>query len=134
MTFNLTATEKGRHTELLAQTALLANGWTVLEPIAAEPFDLAITKIGSRKTHYVQVKTSFRRKEKRYAGEYVVVRGSKGNGDVYKKDEVDYFVTVVDNDVYIFPNQEKSEYWVKKEHVDVKWTKLRTEIKGGNVD
>ena len=125
MTFNLmTATEKGKYTELLAQTALLANGWTVLEPIAAEPFDLAITKIRSRKTYYVQVKTSFRRNEERYNGEYVVVRGTKGNGDVYSIDEVDYFVTSVDNDVYMFPNGEKSEYWVKSKNVDKVWTRL----------
>src|SRR5699024_12757650 len=101
----MTATEKGKYTELLAQTALLANGWTVLESSAAEPFDLAITKIGSRKTYYVQVKTSFRRNEERYNGEYVVVRGTKSDVDVYSMDEVDYYFTYLGNDVCTRQNE-----------------------------
>src|SRR5690625_7879681 len=114
----MTATEKGKYTELLAQTALLANGWTVLEPIAAEPFDLAMTKIGSRKTYYVQVKTSFRRNEERYNGENGVVRGTKGNGDVYAIDEGEYFVTCVDYELYMFTKYEKYVYKLHSKNVD----------------
>lgn len=30
----------GRHSELIAMLALMANGWIVAEPMAPEPFDL----------------------------------------------------------------------------------------------
>lgn len=128
LTTVLTSTEKGRHAELLAQTALLAKGYTVMEPIAPEPFDLAIKHTGSKNTMYIQVKTAFLRNEERYGGEYLVVRGAKNNGDVYTKKEVDYFVAIWKGECYMFPNREVSEYWCKPEHVDAKWTKLETEI------
>lgn len=124
----LTSNDKGRHAELIAQTALLASGYTVLEPIAPEPFDLAIKRPGDKRTYYVQVKTAFKRNEKRYYGEYIVVRGAKRNGDVYTKDEVDYFVAVWDGKVYMFPNREISEYWVRPSELGVKWAELPTGI------
>ncbi len=124
----LTSTEKGRHAELLAQTALLANGYTVMEPISAEPFDMAIKRIGDKTVHFVQVKTAFMRDDKRYGGEYVVVKGVKNNGKVYTKGEVDYFVAVWQGVCYLFPNREISEYWERPWNVDDKWTKLSTEI------
>lgn len=122
----LSAIEKGRHAELLAQTALLANGWTVSEPIAPEPFDLTIKRAGSKRAYYVQVKTANVRSEERYGTDYVVVRGAKNNGDVYTRKEVDYFVTVLNGDVYMFDNREISEYWSKLTEVSEKWTKLET--------
>lgn len=126
VTTPLTPIEKGRHSELLAQTALLANGYTVLEPIAPEPFDLAIKRIGDKETFYVQVKSAFTRDEERYGGKYVVVKGAKNNGAVYTKVEVDYFIAIYDGEVYMFPNRERSEYWIRPEHISDKWTKLET--------
>lgn len=124
----LSTTEKGRHAELLAQTALLAAGYVVMEPIAPEPFDMAIRRKDTKETSYVQVKTAFLRDEDRYRGDYIVVRGAKNSGKVYTRDEVDYFVAVWDGEVYIFPNREVSEYWIRPEQLDEKWTKLSTEI------
>lgn len=124
----LSSTEKGRHAELLAQTALLAAGYVVMEPIAPEPFDMAIRRKDTKETSYVQVKTAFLRDEDRYRGDYIVVRGAKNSGKVYTRDEVDYFVAVWDGEVYIFPNREVSEYWIRPEQLDEKWTKLSTEI------
>lgn len=123
-----TSIERGRHAELLAQTALLSNGMTVLEPISPEPFDLAARVKDNGKTIYVQVKTAFSRDEDRYGGEYVVVRGSKSNGKVYTKKEVDFFVAVWEGTCYMFPNEEKSEYWVRPKDMDCKWTKLSMTI------
>lgn len=120
----LSTNDKGRHAELLAQTALLANGYTVLEPIAPEPFDLAVKPPGSRKTKYVQVKTAFMRNEERYGGKYIVVRGVKHNGNIYTKDEVDYFVAVWEGKVYMFPNREIKEYWVRPSELGTKWFEL----------
>lgn len=124
----LTSTERGRHAELLAQTALLANGYTVLEPISPEPFDLAIKRVGTNRTFYVQVKTAFLRDEERYGGQYIVVKGAKSNGDVYTKDEVDYFVAIWQGECYMFPNREISEYWIRPDQIETKWTKLSDKI------
>lgn len=129
MTINkLTPIEKGRHAELIAQMALLANGWTVLEPIAPEPFDLAIKRIGDKKTYYVQVKTAFLRDEERYCGEWLIVRGTKNNGEKYTKEEADYFVAIWQGKAYMFPNEEKTENWVRPEHIGDKWTELNLDI------
>lgn len=124
----LSSTEKGRHAELLAQTALLAAGYVVMEPIAPEPFDMAIRRKDTKETSYVQVKTAFMRDDERYGGEWVIVKGAKNSGKVYAKDEVDYFVAVWQGDVYMFPNRELSEYWERPWNIDEKWTKLVTKI------
>jgi len=127
-TIELTSNVKGRHAELLAQTALLANGYSVLEPISPQPYDLAIRHPETGETSYVQIKTAFLRDEPRYGGEYVVVRGAKNNGQTYTKKEVDYFAAVWDDEVYLFPNREKSEYWIRPKDLASKWTLLEREI------
>lgn len=131
-TLTLSSTEKGRHAELLAQTALLANGFTVLEPIAPEPFDLAVKRHGDKRTYYVQVKTANLRDKdsdiERYNGEWLVVKGAKNNGKVYTKEEVDFFVAVWDGNCYLFPNREVSEYWVRPSQIDEKWERLECGI------
>ena len=121
---DMTTLEKGRHTEITVIGALMSHGWTVLEPVTVEPYDLAIRRRDGGKTYYVQVKTPTFRNEKRYAGEYVVVKGAKNSGQVYSKDEVDYFATVIDGVAYMFDNREIAEYWVKLEDVDKRWTRL----------
>lgn len=126
-TQELSSNQKGKHAELLAATALLANGYSVMEPISPQPYDLAVRRADGS-TKYVQVKTAFKRDEKRYGGEYLVVRGAKNNGDVYTKDEVDLFVAVWDGDVYLFPNREVKEYWIRPEQIGEKWTKLERGI------
>lgn len=120
----LSSNERGKHAELLAATALLANGYSVLEPISPQPYDLAARNPTTGETIFVQVKTAFTRNETRYGGEYVVVKGARNNGSVYRLSEVDYFVAVWNGDAYLFANREISEYWVKPEHVHTKWTKL----------
>lgn len=124
----LTSNNKGRHAELIAQTALLANGYIVMEPIAPEPFDLAVKRIGEDQTFYVQVKTAYLRDEPRYGGEYIVVRGAKNNGKVYTESEVDYFIAVWQGRAYLFPNREISEYWIRLDDMSSKWTELSMDI------
>ncbi len=128
MAETLSSNSKGKHAELLAATALLANGWSVLEPISPQAYDLAARNPDTQETVYVQVKTAFKRSEERYGGEYLVVRGARNNGRVYGLDEVDVFIAVWEGDCYLFPNREKSEYWIRPEHIDVKWTKLERDI------
>lgn len=116
----------GRHSELLAQTALLANGWTVMEPITTEPFDLAITRKGENKLVRIQVKTiNFRLKDGR---EYFVVKGKKNNGEVYTTDDCDVFIGVYENSVYMLDNRGLGEYWCSPCEVSNKWTELPTGI------
>src|SRR5699024_2879762 len=130
MTANeLSSNEKGRHAELLAQTAFLANGYSVLEPISPQPYDLAIRNPSTHETAYVQVKTAFLREEKRYGGAYLVVRGAQNSGRIYSKDDVDMFAAVWDGDVYLFPNREISEYWTRLDEVGTKWTRIETGLK-----
>ena len=123
-----TSNDKGKHAELLAQTALLANGYNVLEPISPQPYDLAARNPQTQETVYYQVKTAFLRDEERYGGEYLVVKGARNNGKVYEKDEVDRFIAVWNGTCYVFPNREVSEYWVRPWQVDEKWTKLGTAL------
>src|SRR5690625_7378173 len=88
----------------------MANGYEVSEPISPQPYDLIVRR-GNDDVRLVQVKTAFTRDEKRYGGKYVVVRGHKRNGDVYTRDEVDYFVAVYDGDVYMFLSRVLYVFW-----------------------
>ena len=122
----MTTAAVGRHSELLAITALLANGYTVLEPAVPEPFDLAITKRGESKIVRIQVKTAlFREKD---GIEYYVVKGKKNSGVIYGKDDCDVFIGVIDNHVYMFDNTEITEYWVRADAIEGKWTRLTTRL------
>lgn len=116
----------GRHSELIAQTALLANGYTVLEPIVVEPFDLAITRKGDATMRRIQIKTIIKRNKS--GNDWFVIRGKKNNGEVYGLDEVDYFIGIYDNAVYMTPNREISEYWSAVDEAETKWTRLYTTI------
>lgn len=116
----------GRHSELLAQTALLANGWTVLEAIVQEPFDIAITRRGDKTLKRIQVKTIVKRNKS--GNDWFVIRGKKNSGEVYTEDDCDYFIGVYDNAVYMTPNREISEYWTAVNEAETKWTRLYTTI------
>jgi hypothetical protein len=122
----MTTAAVGRHSELLAITALLANGYTVLEPAVPEPFDLAITKRSEKTIIRAQVKTAlFREKD---GIEYYVVKGKKNSGIVYDMDDCDVFIGVIGNDVYMFDNTEITEYWVRADAIEGKWTRLTTRL------
>lgn len=117
---------KGRHSELLAITALLANGWTVAEPVAPEPFDLIAIPPGKKSQAVrIQVKTARVRPERSNS---VVVFAKKNNGESYTLDDCDAFITVLDGDVYYFDNREISEYWCGFDRLDEKWIKLGTTL------
>lgn len=117
---------KGRHAELIAITALLANGWTVMEPTAPDSFDLGITRPGDRTYYRVQVKNArYRVKD---GEEWIVVNGTKSNGDRYSVDEVDYFIGVYEGVAYMFENRGISEYWAKPTELGDKWTRLDASI------
>jgi hypothetical protein len=116
---------KGRHSELLAQTALLANGWSVSEPIAPEPFDLVARPPGSTEWQRIQIKSARVRDDRN--GE-IVCYTRKNNGKVYDQDDCDLFIAVLNSDVYMFANRNISEYWVTANNIEEKWTKLEIGI------
>jgi hypothetical protein len=114
---------KGRHSELLAQTALLANGWSVSEPIAPEPFDLVARPPGSTEWLRLQIKTARTRDDRDGS---IVVYGRKNSGKPYDQSDCDAFIGIVGQDVYMFDCRNISEYWVRPDNIDEKWTKLET--------
>lgn len=122
----MTTATVGRHSELLAITALLANGYTVLEPAVPEPFDLAITKRGEKAIIRAQCKTALYREKDGIA--YYVVKGKKNSGITYDMDDCDIFLGVIGNDVYMFDNTEITEYWVRADAIESKWTRLTTRL------
>lgn len=115
----------GRHSELLAQTALLANGWSVAEPIAPEPYDLVAKAPGSAEWVRIQIKTARAREDR---NGWVVCYTRKNSGEVYGAADCEYFIAVLAGDVYMFPNRNLSEYWVKPDELSEKWTRLSTGI------
>ena len=128
----MTTAAVGRHSELLAITALLANGYTVLEPAVPESFDLAVTRKGESKIIRAQVKTAlFREKD---GIEYYVVKGKKNSGVVYALDDCDVFLGVIGNDVYMFDNRMCTEYWTRADDIESKWTRLTTRLEFTNTN
>lgn len=122
------SSERGRHAELLAQAAFIANGWSVLEPVSPKAYDMAVRNQETGETIYVQTKMAYLRDEERYNGPYLRVKGVRNNGKLYTREEVDVFAVVWEGEVYIFPNEEKTEYWVKPENIGERWTRLAKEL------
>lgn len=108
----------GKRSELLAQTALLANGYEVAQPIAPEAYDLVARDPISGSWATFQVKTA-RVREDRGA---VVVVAKKGDGSTYKIQDVDYLIGVVGDEVYLIKNTGQSEYWSPID--DIRWERL----------
>lgn len=123
----LGSNERGKHSELLAQMALTANGYQVLLPgTDSESYDMAI-RVG-KETMYIQVKTAYWRTHKRYNGAWLTVRGRKNSGKVYSKSEVDYFIMVWENKCYMFPNREIQEYWFREHELHEKTLYLEADV------
>ena len=115
-------TNKGRFAELISESLLLSKGWVVLEPITPEAFDFAIMLPNSSRIRKAQVKTA----RIRYKNDipYAVVKGAKNSGDIYTKEEADFFVGMVNGHIFTLENREISEYWVKLDEIHEKWTTL----------
>lgn len=123
---SLRSSDVGRHSEVLVIAALLANGYIALESTVPESYDVAATTKGSREIERIQVKTIFRRKKE--GVDYCVIRGVKGDGTAYSKDECDTFAGVLDGRVYLTANRELQEYWCKESELDEKWAQLPVKI------
>lgn len=109
----------GRVSELKAITALIANGYEVAEPVVAEPYDLLIRKEGESNTYRVQVKTCRVREDR----EAVIVHAKRGNGEPYTKEDCDYLIGVLEDEVYMFECQGTGEYWARADQIG--WKRLQ---------
>ena len=114
----------GRHSELLAMAALLADGWSVSEPTVPEAHDLLASKNGQQMR--IQVKTIKQREKDGVP--YYVIRGLKNNREVYSLSDCDAFIGVVGEHVYLAENRELSEYWSRADDVSEKWKRLDLKI------
>lgn len=121
----MTSTEKGRMAELIAMTAFMARGYTVMEPISAETWDFAATHKESHEHIRAQVKTITKRV--RDGVEYYVCKGRRNTGAPYSLAECDVFVGVYEGAVYLLDNRELSEYWVRVDEADSKWHRMDIE-------
>jgi hypothetical protein len=116
----------GTYSEVVAELALLANGYTVSRPRTAEPFDLKAECPKTGRELKVQVKTVRKRSDRNFE---LVVQATKGNGEIYTKSDVDVFVGVLAEEgeiprVYMFENREIKEYWATESRAEKRWERL----------
>lgn len=120
----------GKYSELVAQLALLANGWRVHESRTAEAYDILATDPLTGEFTKIQVKT-IRQREDRNGD--LVVYAKKGNGTAYDRADADYIIGVwaVEGEpprVYMFENRLLSEYWSSKARAAERWVELPISI------
>lgn len=116
----------GAYSEVVAELALLANGFTVSTPRTAEPFDLKAEEPLTGREIKVQVKTIRKRTDRN--GD-LVVYATKGNGDKYEQSDVDYFIGVLGEEgefprVFMFENRNLREYWASESRASERWVEL----------
>lgn len=122
----------GTHAELIAMTALLAAGYEVAEPVAAESYDLVAKEPGTGVWRTFQVKTLRYRDDKGGDGGYYVLNGTRNNGVAYGPPDVDYMIGVAGDACYLVPCTGQSEYWAAAGAIDEKWRKLTVGMRTGS--
>lgn len=122
-------TTRGRMSELIAQTALLENGYSVAEWIVPEASDIIAYDRFSRRFITIQVKTLRKRDDRK--GE-IVLYAKKNNGQTYSLEDCDFFIGVLGTEVFMIPNRGIGEYWCPADKVDEKWQRLSTSVEVGN--
>lgn len=116
----------GVYSELVAELALLANGFTVSRTRTAEPFDFKATDPVNGREYKIQVKTIRKRMDR---GGELVVYATNGRGQKYEQSDVDYFIGVLAEEgevprVYMFENRGLREYWSSETRASKRWVEL----------
>ena len=116
----------GKYSELIAQAALLANGWRVHESKTAEAYDILATDPLSGAHLKIQVKTIRQRMDR---GGDLVVYAKKNNGTAYDRSDADLIVGVWAREgapprVFIFENRLCGEYWASEARASERWVEL----------
>jgi hypothetical protein len=120
----------GKHAELIARTALLANGWITGKTDTDEAFDIVARDPVSREWRTFQVKCIRQRHDR---GGDLVVNAKKSNGEPYTLSDADYIVGVLGAEgapprVYMFENRGLGEYWCRQTHAAQRWVELPVEM------
>ena len=114
------------YSELVAEMALLANGYVVSRPSTAEAYDLKAEDPVNGREYKYQIKTIRKRMDR---GGELVVYATNGRGRPYSKTDVDYFIGVLATDgetprVFMFENRGIREYWATEERASKRWIEL----------
>ena len=117
----------GRYSEMIAQVALLANGWIPHESRTKEAYDILATNPETGRAEKVQVKTIRRRTDR--GGDFVIY-ARKGDATTYDLADADWIIGVLaDNGetprVFILENICQTEYWTKEDRAHLNgWREL----------
>ncbi len=126
------SSNRGTHSELIAMTALLAAGYEVADPVAAEVYDLVAKEPETGEWRTFQVKSLRYRADKGGDGGYYVLNGTRNSGETYGPGEVDYMIGVLDDACYLVPCTGQTEYWAAAGAIDEKWRKLTVGMRSDN--
>lgn len=124
------ASSKGMASELIAQSLLIAKGYSVFVPLVDEAYDLVAHENDTGESYKIQVKTLRIRDDRENA---LVVKATTSKSEYYPKDAVDYILAInIDEGLgYLIENNEQKEYWAKDfATASKKWTELRL---GGDI-
>lgn len=98
-----------------------------MEPTTPDVYDLGVTR-NEWGNYYRRTQVKTARIRVKDGVEWVVVNGTRNNGQHYTTDEIDDFIGVVDGVAYMFECRNISEYWVKPAELSEKWTRLDASI------
>ncbi|MCM3314852.1 group I intron-associated PD-(D/E)XK endonuclease [Psychrobacillus sp. MER TA 17] len=115
----------GAYSELVAMTALTANGYTVSKPFTKEKYDLIAEDPLGHTARY-QVKTIHRRADR---NNDLVVFATTGGGKRYSQSDFDYFIAVLGDEnepprAFLFENTGQREYWATESRAAKRWVEL----------
>lgn len=116
----------GVYSELVAEMALMANGYVVSRTRTAEPYDLKAVDPLSKAEIKCQVKTIRKRHDRK---DEMVVYATNGRGKTYEKSDVDVFIGVLAEEgetprVFMFENRGIREYWATEARASKRWVEL----------
>lgn len=118
----------GKYSEVVAELALLANGYAVSRPQLAQPYDFKAEDPLNGREYKVQVKTFRRRPDRKNE---LVLYATNGKGEPYDRSDVDYFIGVLGDPgemprVWMFENEgNQREYWAKSTNrASKRWVEL----------
>lgn len=120
----------GKYSEIVAEMALMANGYDVSRPTMTQPYDLKAEDPLNGREVKIQVKTIKRRI--RNGIESLVVYARR-NGNAYSHSEADLFIGVLVDDgvpprVWMFENRGLKEYWSNENRAENRWVELTTSM------
>ena len=121
----------GGISELTAARALMSVGYEVAWPDVAESYDIVAKDPHNKRWYTFQVKTVKVRDDR---GGALVVYTRKSNGAPYPKSEVDYFLAINGDTVYMFENTEQGEVWATETSASKRWIELTAINETNEVD